>query len=222
MIKARDITGERFERLIAIKFEYKIKRQHYWLFKCDCGKEKIIQKASVLFGTSKSCGCLQKEMTYNEETKHKIGLANTTHGLRGNPIYSLWHSMKQRCYYCKSISYKNYGARGIKICSEWKDSFIDFYNWCIKNGYKKGLTIDRINVNGNYCPSNCKFSTNSEQQNNKRNSHFLIYQGEKKTIKEWSKDKRCLVNPTTFEKRIHSYGWDARQAMETFNLRNKK
>lgn len=138
---------------------------------CDCGNKTIVRKPQIINGGTKSCGCIQKE---------QIGSLNRTHGLSGKcgRLYPLWKSIKYRCY-CESCrDYKNYGGRGIKMCDEWKNDFQSFYNWAITNGYKeektdKGvniLTIDRIDVDGDYCPENCRFVTNEIQARNKRNT----------------------------------------------------
>lgn len=138
---------------------------------CDCGNKAMVRKSQIINGNTKSCGCIQKEI---------IGSLNRTHGLSNKcgRLYPLWKSIKYRCYCKTSRDYKNYGGRGIVMCDEWKDDFQSFYEWAIDNGYKedktdKGiniLTIDRIDVNGNYCPENCRFVTNEVQAKNKRNS----------------------------------------------------
>lgn len=138
---------------------------------CDCGNKTIVRKSQIVNGKTKSCGCVQKQI---------IGSINRTHGLSGKcgRLYPLWKSIKYRCYCKTSRDYKNYGGRGIIMCDEWKNDFRSFYDWAIKNGYKeektnKGiniLTIDRIDVNKNYCPENCRFVTNDVQAKNKRNS----------------------------------------------------
>ena len=96
--------------------------------------------------------------------------------------------MKRRCYTPSASAYKHYGARGIVVCEEWKNDFISFYNWAIRNGYKENLTIDRINVNGNYEPGNCRWATKKEQANNKRNNNFIKYKDKKLSINQWSEE----------------------------------
>lgn len=155
-----------------------------------------------------------------------MGLRNRTHGLNNTPIYNLWHCVKQRCYYKKHIGWKHYGGKGIKMCDSWRDDFKSFYDWCIDNGYKKGLTIDRIDSNGNYCPENCRFVTYKIQGNNRCTNVFLEYENERKTISQWADDERCKVNIITLMKRISSYHWDTKRAIETpklkrINLLNK-
>lgn len=118
------------------------------------------------------------------------------HGLSNHKLYEAFTSMKQRCYNQKNPAYIDYGERGIKICDEWLDKengFITFYNWALENGYEEHLTIDRKDVNGNYEPSNCRWITNLQQQNNKRNSVKITIDGESKTIAEWSRSSNLSV-----------------------------
>lgn len=174
----KDISGKRFGRLVAVSFHHRIERKdgrgyrYFWLFRCDCGKEIVLERN----GKAKSCGCLHKETCGNLFRKH---------GYRNHSLYKKWTSMKERCYNKKEKSYKNYGGRGIKICGEWRNSFLSFYNWAMENGYKENLTIDRIDNNGNYEPSNCRWVDCKTQANNRRNSINITYNGETKTLKQW-------------------------------------
>ncbi len=173
-----DVKGQRFGRLIVIEKAEKtdVGKNAFWLCKCDCGNEKIIGSRNLRSGDSQSCGCLHRDV-------------HTTHKLSKHPLFAVWHAMKARCYNPTNKDYNNYGARNITICNEWLD-VCNFIKWAENNGYKygTGFSIDRINCNGNYEPSNCKFSTNLEQANNKRNNILVNYQGETKTLKQWSKD----------------------------------
>lgn len=110
------------------------------------------------------------------------------HGLRNTRLYRIWANMKTRCYNINSPNYERYGGRGIVVCFEWRNSFELFYQWAITNGYSDDLTIDRIDVNGDYSPSNCRWITNVEQQRNTRKTKFLTFNGKTQTIPEWTKE----------------------------------
>ncbi|MGZ3770074.1 MAG: hypothetical protein ACXVCP_00320 [Bdellovibrio sp.] len=111
------------------------------------------------------------------------------HGLRGHPLYVVWASMKRRCLTPKNYGYKNYGGRGITICDSWMNDFKSFYDWSLSSGYESGLELDRIDVNGNYSPENCRFVTRSVQANNKRSNILYTENGETKTLKQWCEVK---------------------------------
>lgn len=168
-----DLKGERFGRLLVIEESDPIiyesgHKERMWRCKCDCGNETVVRHGCLQRGHTTSCGCYHKE---------KFGDINRTHNLSyKSSLYNVWKNMKDRCYRKKCKSYKNYGARGITVCDEWKNDYKKFYDWAIENGYNEEkteaglnvLTIDRIDVNGNYEPRNCRFVTNSEQAKNKR------------------------------------------------------
>lgn len=133
------------------------KKATQWLCKCKCGNTTVVRRNKLVGNYTKSCGC-----------KQFIGLPNNkTHGLSKNNIYAIWSNMKARCNNPKHEKFKDYGGRGIKVCKEWNDSFINFLN---DMGFQpnKSYSIDRIDVDGNYCPENCKWSTPLEQSKNKR------------------------------------------------------
>ena len=160
MTRIINLIGQKYGRLTVIE-RYKNSKNNrvQWKCKCDCGNYKIVTSSDLRSNKIKSCGCLRKEKAIilgkNTNLKH-----NMTH----TRIYRIWISMRNRCYYKKNIAYKNYGKRGIKVCKEWKDDFMNFYNWAINNGYKDDLTIDRIDVNGNYEPNNCRWVDMKQQQ----------------------------------------------------------
>lgn len=186
MTKEKDISGQRFGRLVAIKKDHCIwdketrRSENYWLFKCDCGKEKVINKYSVLSGKTSSCGCLNIEKTKDRNLKH--GLFKTE-----KRLYRCWQDMKNRCYNKKRKKYKNYGERGIIVCDEWKNNFEAFFKWSKENNYSDDLTLDRIDVNGNYEPQNCRWATPKEQANNTRKNHKITLNGITKNLCEWLK-----------------------------------
>lgn len=135
---------------------------------------------------------------------------NFKHGYYKQRIYCTWLNMKQRCYYVKGKSFKNYGGRGITVCEAWKNNFIAFLDWSLANGYNDNLTLDRKDVNGNYEPENCRWITNQKQQLNRRNNHNLTYQEVTKTLSEWSKETGLAQK--TIENRLKS-GWDIHETL---------
>jgi len=176
-MKMIDLTGQKFGMLSVIEKDESYKNETYWKCICDCGNIVNVRSTRLRNGRSKSCGCSKGKM---------ISEAVTKHGMSRTKLYNVWNTMRMRCYNPKSISYKNYGGRGITVCDEWKNSSKAFCDWAIKNGYKEGLSIDRINVNGNYEPDNCQWITHKEQANNTRNNHFIEYNGECHTRSEWA------------------------------------
>ena len=161
-MEAKEVkTGDRFNRLTLIKPD----RKYHWLCKCDCGKEKVIAKSHIINNDVRSCGCLRIETTKARLTKH--GGAKT-------PLWCCWISMIRRCYKPNATGYKDYGGRGITVCDEWKNDFSRFREFALSNGYNSSLEIDRKDNNGNYEPSNCKWSTSLEQARNRRNVKLTI------------------------------------------------
>jgi len=163
MIKL-ELSGKRFSRLLVIK-GVRVKGVFKWLCKCDCGKETIKRGADIKRGFVKSCGCLNREQTIQR---------NTTHGLSHTRFYRIWQVMKDRSLNPLNYRYKYYGGRGIKVCKEWyrfekfrDDMFTNYKEHCKKHGIKN-TSIDRIDVNGNYKLSNCRWATQKEQVHNRR------------------------------------------------------
>ena len=181
--------GKKYNRLTVISFHHKENKREYYLCKCDCCKEKIVNKTELVRGNVKSCGCLRKE-----------NCANRSHNLSNSRIYRTWTNMKARCYNKKDERYRLYGGRGIHICDEWKNSFLSFYNWAISNGYKDNLQIDRINNDGNYEPSNCRWADRKTQCRNKQKNIFLCYKGEKHCIAEWA--EKLKIKSVTIRARL--------------------
>lgn len=205
-----DMTNKRFGRLTVISYTGKnINGNAIWLCKCDCGNVKEISRSCLIYGNTKSCGCLKKEVMRN---LHKI------HGLSQHKrLQWVYISMKQRCNNPNNKSYKNYGGRGIRVCAEWENSFESFFRWAIKNGYDEkqesgSQTLDRIDNNGDYEPSNCRFVDRRVQANNTRKNVYYTYRGKTLTIAEWAKE--IGMKYITLHERIKK-GWSIEKALET-------
>ena len=183
-VARKDLTGKRFGRLLVIKRNGSKNSCAAWLCKCDCGNEKTISSSHLQQGT-KSCGCLSKEIASERGRKSKIGDRTRKHGDFGTKLYNVWAGMKRRCNNENVLHYQDYGGRGITVCNEWKD-YSNFKMWATSNGYKEGLTLDRIDVNGNYEPSNCRWTTWIEQQNNRRNAIRVNLDGKEFALRELS------------------------------------
>lgn len=164
-----------------------------WLCKCDCGKTKIYTTSNL--NVVKGCGCCKGTHKYSQ-TK----------------LYKTYQRMKNRCYNKKFPHYEIYGGRGIKICDEWLNDFVAFKDWALSNGYKEGLSIDRINPNGNYEPNNCRWITMFEQASNKRNNIFYTIDGMTKTQTEWCRYYNIPKN--NVRKRLE-IGWNIKKALTT-------
>lgn len=215
MGRLKDLTGMTFGRWKVIERAGTNKHgKVVWLCECSCENHtlKKVTANSLLSGHSKSCGCLGRE---SSKIRHTI------HGGKGTKIYNIWQAIKTRVTNPNAHNYKNYGGRGIKICEEWLD-FNNFYNWAMNNGYKDGLSIERKDVNGNYCPENCCWITIEEQRLNKRkcSSHFIEFEGQRKTIKEWAKQKN--INYMTLFTRICYLNWEIGKALNTPPTRRRK
>ena len=171
---SKDLTGQRFGRLVALKPTEKRKGKNIvWHCICDCGNVCIVNTGTLGEGTTQSCGCLRRE---------KSRELNTKHNMRKHPLYMVWANMIQRCENPKSSVYKWYGGRGIKVCKQWHKAIV-FLGWALKNGWEFGLTIDRWpNNNGNYEPGNCRFATPLKQADNTRLLKLFIAYGPRKQI----------------------------------------
>jgi len=193
----KDILGKRFKMLTVVEFREVRNNHSYWLCKCDCGKEKVVARRHLVSGNVKSCGCLR-----GLENKSRV-----KHGLSSSNIYNRYFGMIKRCCLPSNPSYKHYGQRGISVCEEWADKdsgFVNFKNWAYSNGYEKGLQLDRIDVNGNYEPMNCRWATSAQNANNKRSNVPITIGGETKNLYEWA--KLAGIHYQTISERIKR-GW---------------
>lgn len=184
----RDLLGQKFGKLTVIGFEESIRTntgtlRNLWKCRCECGNEKITQDNLLITGKVTSCGCGKPERMIKMHTKH--GGAKRKNEER---LYSIWRSMKRRCANKNDM---NYGGRGISVCDEWQD-YQTFKEWAYNNGYddkadKGQCTIDRINNDGNYEPSNCRWITRKEQNNNMTSNVRLTHNRVTHNLTEWSK-----------------------------------
>ena len=128
-------------------------------------------------------------------------------------LYSIWINMKSRCCNKNFPKYQVYGGRGIKICAEWLNSFVSFREWALHSGYADNLSLDRINVNGNYEPSNCRWATQKQQENNRTNNHLITYKGETRTMKQWA--EKLGISYNCLQMRLNAYGYTIAEALES-------
>lgn len=197
------MAGQRFGRLLAIRITTDGPKGHInYLCACDCGTEKAIPGSHLARGSTKSCGCLQRE-------RIQAG-AHTTHGRCRTPEYRVWWNMVARCRYPCVRQYKDYGGRGITVCERWEKSFQAFLDDMGPRPSPKH-SIERLNNHGNYEPGNCKWVERPEQDRNKRNNRLLTAQGETLTLAEWS--RRTGLAARTISQRISRLGWTEAQAV---------
>lgn len=196
MGKKQDLQGRRFGKLVVLKEDGRIGSNVAWICRCDCGNEVRVRSSSLLSGNTTTCGCGRIE-------------AITTHNQTGTRLFNVWRNIKERCENKNYKTYPHYGGRGIRLCDEWHD-FEVFERWAKTHGYGQGLTIDRIDVNGNYEPSNCRWVTPKQQARNRRKTVFLEHNGEKRSLAEWA--EVLGEKFTTLQWRYYN-GWSAEEIL---------
>lgn len=205
-MKFQDISGMKFNKLHVL---YRIEDHYYpngrhdvqYRCVCECGKELDVIGIHIRSGHTKSCGCFRKE---------KTSASRKTHGGTNTRLYTIWKNMKSRCIYKMHDDYDLYGGRGITVCDEWMRDFSEFEQWSLNNGYSDNLSLDRIDVNGNYDPSNCRWVTQKTQCNNTRRNINIEFNGVTHTMKEWS--EILGINYGTLQSRI-ARGWSYEKAL---------
>ncbi len=195
MPKRRNLSGQKFTNFSIISFSHISKNHSYYLCQCNCGTKKIIEVSSINKKYPKSCGCLPNKR-------------NTTHGMLNTPIYRSWQSMIQRCVNPNNDRYAQYGGRGIKVYSRWRNNFFNFLN--DMGDRPKGTSLDRIDNDGNYTPVNCRWATPLEQQNNMKSNIRVSIGGTTHSIAQWARIKR--INAHTIRCRIRR-GWPSIKAV---------
>ena len=207
--RVKDITGQRFGRLTVLEFEYTLDSAARWLCECDCGALVLVRSNHLQRGRTRSCGCFQKECITG------LGRDSATHhdcprGKSRPPLYNSWANMIQRCTNPRNSSYKWYGARGISICDEWRE-YSKFREWALNSGWEPGLTIERIDLDKGYEPSNCKWITPQEQHLNMSTNKILTFRGESKPMKTWCEE---LGMPYyTVRSRLNILHWSVEDAL---------
>ena len=146
------------------------------------------------------------------KNRYRENNPNFKHGKTNTRLYEIWRAIKKRCNLITHKYYKDYGGRGIIVCDEWLNDFMNFYYWAINNGYRDDLTIDRIDVNGNYEPNNCRWVTRNVQLKNKRNNVYITYQNKTQTMSDWAKEFGLKQN--VFRQR-YILGWSMEKIKET-------
>lgn len=214
----KDLTGKRFGKLTVVSFYEKRKSKsgstkYMWRCKCDCGNYVIANADNLKSGHTKSCKCLRKEISTKRILQQSKN--NVKHGLAGTRIYYAWHSMLERCYNPFDNNFSRYGGRGIIVCDEWKNDVQAFYKWSIRNGFDeksngKDCSIDRIDVNGNYEPNNCRWVNQITQANNRRTNKKFFYKGDTYTIAELA--RKTGMSDGLLRNRL-ARGWDVNKAV---------
>lgn len=204
-----DMLGRQFGKWLVLEEAEKSKSGAcVYKCQCECGTTRNVLGGRLRSGGSRSCGCIKPEVSK---------LCNTTHGLYKHPLYTTWLNIRKRCYDEKIDCFKDYGGRGITLYDGWRDSPTPFIDWCMNNGWKKGLEVDRRNNDGNYVPGNIRFITHKQQQRNTRKNIFYTYNRETRCLSEWA--EIVGIKYVTVFTRI-TRGWTIHEAI--FGKKDKK
>lgn len=204
MSKLNDLVGGKYGRLTVIeRAGSTAQKKALWICRCDCGNEVIVVGSHLLNGNTHSCGCYKSDRTSERMGSHRK--SNTR-------LHHIWKNMRQRCNNPNKPDYKYYGGKGIIVDERWSD-YSSFEKWAVENGYTNNLTIDRIDVNGNYCPENCRWVTMTEQARNMSRNRIITYNGETHCLAEWA--EIIGISAKVLGHRLNSYGWTIERAFTT-------
>lgn len=197
----KDLTGQQFGRLTVIGYSHQNKHRHaVWECQCSCGNKTLVISPCLIKGQVLSCGCFHEHH-------------NTPRGMSKSRLYHIWCAIRRRCSDPKNNRYHIYGGRGIRVCDEWQHDFAAFLDWSLSNGYSDALTIDRIDVNGNYEPSNCRWITHKAQCYNTRSNRLFSLNGKSQTLQEWASE--LGISYRTLVYRIYRARWSTEKALTT-------
>jgi len=209
-----DMLGKRFGHLTITGLSDKNKTyplRRNWMLLCDCGNETFSTTNMLTRGYKTTCGkCVFHSRALS---------SNATHRQSKTKLYRVWYGMLERCENSKNPNYKNYGARGISVCEEWRNSYQAFYYWAMQSGYKEGLSIDRIDNNGCYAPINCRWCSKKEQAQNRRSNVFITYKGDSKTVSQW--ESILGLGRDLIRSRL-SRGWSVNDALSVATSEKRK
>ena len=208
---SKDVTGQKFNMLTAIKIVGKRQKANLWLCLCECGQETHAIVSQLTRGDRTSCGCKRKHSRGPRPDLSQRNKDRATHSMTGNYTYSSWKAMKARCFDKKDKDYPRWGGRGITVCDEWRNSFVEFYKDMGER--PKSHSIDRINNDGNYEPGNCRWAIQKTQSNNTRKNYYIEYMGRTQTAKQWAEELN-KVEYKTILYRLRT-GWDTHAALTT-------
>lgn len=195
-----DLTGRKFGNLTVLsRHHIGYDRRWYYECQCECGNISIVRSNALISGNTQSCGCQKGHRDSHHKSKTRL--------------YGIWIGMRDRCLNKNNKAYERYGGRSIIVCEEWKNSFLDFEKWALAHGYAENLSLDRIDVNGNYSPNNCRWASPQEQADNKRNNILITIDCETHNLQQWCDIYN--INRSTVNTRVRMCGWDYEKAITT-------
>ena len=204
-MQRKDLVGLQFGRWTVLEYSPSVRKdgrtRSSYLCRCSCGHESVIDAMNLKSGRTMSCGCLQKELQSEKQM---------THGESSSKLYNVWCAIKRRCYNENTKEFYRYGGRGIGMCEAWKESYENFRDWAVSNNYQSGLTIDRIDNDGDYSPANCRLVTMKEQNNNRCSNKIYTWNGETHNVTEWA--HILGINTKTLFNRLYK-GWSFEKAI---------